>query len=118
MSRIRTNTVRTYNAGSVTVENPSLTGVVRVNGVEVFAGQPMNGQALVYDSTSQRFRPATLAGDGTVVTQSRLRDLTDVAITTDGNGEPIIAEGAVLRFENYETGGVWIASDTIDGGSY
>lgn len=118
MSRIRTNTVRTYNAGSVTVENPSLTGVVRINGVEVFAGQPMNGQALVYDSANQRFRPATISGDGTVMAPTRLLDLTDVAITTDANGVPIIPEGAFLKFENYETGGVWIASDTINGGGY
>ena len=49
---------------------------------------------------------------------TRLRDLTDVAITTDANGEPIIADGAVLRWTEYETGGVWTSSDTLDGGGY
>lgn len=51
-------------------------------------------------------------------TSTLLRELADVAITTDGNGDPIIPEGAVLRWTEYETGGVWIASDTLDGGSY
>jgi hypothetical protein len=49
---------------------------------------------------------------------TRLRDLTDVAITTDANGDPIIADGAVLRWTEYETGGVWTSSDTLDGGGY
>lgn len=114
MSRVRTNTVRSYNTDTVTVENPTLSGQIKANGVRVLFANPSNGQVLAYDSAAQQYRPTTFSASGSVATL--LRELTDVAITTDANGDPIITDGAVLQW-NTESG-VWVASDTLDGGGY
>lgn len=68
---------------------------------------------------------ASLAVAGNRVTiaaqaANRLRDLLDVAITTDANGNPIIPDGSLLRFDAFEDSslGVWVANPTLDGGGY
>lgn len=96
------------------------TGGVAIAGV---SGIVADGQTLTGDVPIVAGVGTSVSSAGGVVTISAngvaaLRDLTDVAITTDGEGNPIIPAGAVLRFENYETGGVWIANETLDGGAY
>jgi hypothetical protein len=93
------------------------TSVAGVSAIEV-GGSQMTGVVEFAGSGN-----ASVTSQGNVVTISAsaattLRGLTDVAIATDANGNPIIADGSVLKFTEYETGGVWTASTTLDGGSY
>ena len=122
MSRVRTNIVKPFNADSITVEHPSLTGSLRIHGTNVSMGSPGNGQALVYDGTQQRWRPTSLSGDGSPVGgASSLKQLTDVVLATDVEGNVIETDGAWLQFNNDPTHPYyrfWTATSTLDGGEY
>lgn len=114
MSRIRTNLVKPFNTTALTVENPSLIGTVRIQGKEVLLGGASSGQSIVYDGT--RWVPGSGVGGA-----SSLKQLTDVILSTDPDGNVIEPDGSMLVFNNdpdHPYDGMWTATDVVDAGAY
>lgn len=106
------------NRSAVSTCGSGGTSVAGVEAIEVGQTRLSGVVSLQGDGVSVSGNTITVASSGTGV--SLLRDLNDVAITLDGNGVPIVADGSVLRFETFEGSqtGVWVAAATLDGGGY
>ena len=65
---------------------------------DVSAASASNGQALVYDETSQKWQPGTVATSGSGDGASALDDLTDVSAASASNGQYLIYDSSLQKW--------------------